>query len=668
MNYISKNAHIFIPPILFIILALFKINNFCITGDEWYSIECAEKLGRSFIAIPYFSLLKVVIITFGINAFALRFVSIIFGLCAVITLYFIGKVLKDARLGFLLSILGAMSGFLISHSQEIRYYSMFAFFSCLSLLSFFCVLQYKTKKVFYVWFIINLIIPFFHPNTTLLFIGEIFYLLFVYKRRYFLYGSIVTAFLILAIALLNLLKVNLLLGVFKFGYTGSIFTTTEAAGMHLFRLAKPLFAIYNFIFGPNVSPYNFSIVIPTIAVLSIIFITGVKYKTSDGKIFLSQLIFLFVAPLFFLYCIAEPLSPKEASSLGPKHAAFAFPVWITLLGALLHSLKKSIYKNTFLSCILLSNLFILNEYFHPAYSSLAGRYTDFKKPALFLEKYDLNRTLFIIDGRSRKSFEFYNHKFLKGKPIVDPWEFENFDSSQLKKYDKVIVVSNDYRAYGDVKKVDKIFTNMLSKINMDYFLEEGFVQYPFFFYIFLNKKDIRAVQRSELPPPAEFFGFEYADLQLPIKIYGQEISGSFLIKKDKELTLQIGQADLEYSSLTLICNLEDSSQAAGDYKIGQISVSYHDGAIEYVDLIKGINIFDASAVYNREPVKNDLIAYSWVKYPMLTHEHYYPGIWSQYTAHLYKFPIALINKRIKEVRINYTDDRGGLRLWADILT
>ncbi|MDD5195668.1 MAG: hypothetical protein PHQ96_08375 [Candidatus Omnitrophica bacterium] len=663
MSRIMKIMYFFLPPIIFLALTFFKLNTLSIYGDEWYSIECAQNLGRSFIALPYFLLLKIIITFFGISGL-LRLISIFFGLLTVVTLYFLGKIIMDSRLGFIFSILGATSAFLITQCQEIRYYCILALFSSLSLLSFFYYLRYYKKKFLYLWLAVNIAIFLSHPNVLLLFLGEILYILYFYNRKYFWKFAFITSIGLIAIILLCSLKINALSLIFKFTYTGINFTDLRPRGFGFSALIKPFFAIFNFIFGPSVSPYNFFLIVPTTILYFILFVLGIRSKLNDGKYLFHYAIFLFPIPLLLLYFYAEPLSPPEATLLGPKHAMFVFPVWITIIGLGLYSLKRPLYKSIFFGLILVINFFILKELYYSNFSYYSEkRFVDFKKSSRILKNEELDGALFIIDGRSYDSFAFYNRNILNNKPLMRLWDLDARDAEALKDYRKIIFVCNDFHAYGITGNIDEMYSGALSKINKYYFLKKGYVDYPFFFYIFVNKN------YTQLPnailSASEFHSFEYADLTLPIKVLGREILSSFLVKKGKQLSLETFPKlpDNEKFLIFISC-LEDSDLIKDGAKVGEISIFYQDGTMNNVDLIKGTNVFDAFATYYKDKIDKNSIAYSWIKYPLMTSKRFYPSIWFQHKAFLYKFAIPLENKIIERTVIKYFPSEGGLRIWS----
>jgi uncharacterized membrane protein len=82
----------------------------------------------------------------GESEFAVRFVSLFFGLLSVPTIYKLGKALGDSRLGLLAAFMAAISPFWVYFSQETRMYTTATFFS-LSAVHFFARLLRSHRKL-----------------------------------------------------------------------------------------------------------------------------------------------------------------------------------------------------------------------------------------------------------------------------------------------------------------------------------------------------------------------------------------------------------------------------------------------------------------------------------------------------------------------------------------
>ena len=110
----------------------------------------------------YFKLLKYWTALFGNSAFALRFLSLIFGVLAVLAIYKVGELLFDRETGLLSALLAGLSPFQIQYSQEVKYYSLLML---LTLLSFYYLLrQFSRARLsdFILYFLCNAALLYIH--------------------------------------------------------------------------------------------------------------------------------------------------------------------------------------------------------------------------------------------------------------------------------------------------------------------------------------------------------------------------------------------------------------------------------------------------------------------------------------------------------------------------
>src|SRR3989338_6308787 len=80
----------------------------------------------------YFIILHYWILLFGNSEFATRFLSLIFGFCALFMIYKLGSLIFDEEVGIFASLLLTLSIFHIYYSQEVRMYSLLALLTLVS--------------------------------------------------------------------------------------------------------------------------------------------------------------------------------------------------------------------------------------------------------------------------------------------------------------------------------------------------------------------------------------------------------------------------------------------------------------------------------------------------------------------------------------------------------
>jgi len=95
------------------------------------------------LIIPHFFL------QFGNNDFIARLPSVIFGILSIVLIYTVAKSLFGIKEGLISALLLSISPFHIWYSQEARMYSLFVFFSLLSILFFYKGIVDNEKKMWY---------------------------------------------------------------------------------------------------------------------------------------------------------------------------------------------------------------------------------------------------------------------------------------------------------------------------------------------------------------------------------------------------------------------------------------------------------------------------------------------------------------------------------------
>lgn len=135
----------------------------------------------------YFIYLHLWINAFDSSDIVLRLASVFWGVLTIPAFYFLGKIYKSEKLGYILAVIGCLSPIMIYYSQEVRFYSMLMFFSTLSVIFFLKLLEEPSKIKFILFGSSNLIILYTY-TMGIVFVGiEMVILLFhfyVYKKEY----------------------------------------------------------------------------------------------------------------------------------------------------------------------------------------------------------------------------------------------------------------------------------------------------------------------------------------------------------------------------------------------------------------------------------------------------------------------------------------------------
>lgn len=174
-----------------LILRIYDLGTESLWYDEIESIDQATRdlpvLFSNFHVSPlYFLLLKYWMGIFGISEFALRFLSVIFGMGSIFLIYKIAKILFNKKVGLFSSLILAASPFHLFYSQEIRHYSLFLFLALLSMLFFLKIIKtensHNIKAYIYYAAATALLLYANHWSIFLLFVQNLFF--FSQKMRH----------------------------------------------------------------------------------------------------------------------------------------------------------------------------------------------------------------------------------------------------------------------------------------------------------------------------------------------------------------------------------------------------------------------------------------------------------------------------------------------------
>ncbi|MDD4215420.1 MAG: glycosyltransferase family 39 protein, partial [Bacteroidales bacterium] len=176
-----------------------------IANDEPFSIFYAQMDVRSIFKMLatennpalHFVLLHYWIKIFGLGAFSVRFISLLFSSLTVVVIFLTGKKFFSAYTGLFSSLIYTASYFHIYFSHEARVYPIFVFFTSLSLFLFMSIIDKPEKKKNYIWlFITNALLIYSHYFGFFVIVTEIFCVFIIPQSRKIL---IRFAFVILAL-------------------------------------------------------------------------------------------------------------------------------------------------------------------------------------------------------------------------------------------------------------------------------------------------------------------------------------------------------------------------------------------------------------------------------------------------------------------------------------
>lgn len=172
---VSKNLFIcFILgiAILGIFLRFYKVNEQIIGDDEWHAINVASSTSFQYILTHYHSAdhcipltlyYKILLKTIGLNELGLHSLQLILGFTMLILFPFIVKSVFKEKTSIIFSVFIAISPFLIYYSRYARPYIFIAFFSFISIFSFYFWIS-KKKLIYALIYIAGAVLtPYFNP-------------------------------------------------------------------------------------------------------------------------------------------------------------------------------------------------------------------------------------------------------------------------------------------------------------------------------------------------------------------------------------------------------------------------------------------------------------------------------------------------------------------------
>lgn len=332
-------------------------------NDEYVSWAIASiPLGKKFLSeilaqchMPfYYFYLKFFIHFFGNSDLMLRLTSVIAGIFSIWSMYFVGKELKDSKLGILCASFTALSSFLIYFSQEVRFYQLLFLFSALMLIYTLKLLKAPDKKSFILYLISSFLVIFTHTiGFVFVFFNSLFLSFWLIKENEKMKKTILITWssLILIFLALTPLTYKLINGHplsqwwdnFTLSSIGFLFTDYFSP-----VLTNIVSAPDNFFYDPSLNFAIFALIPSIIAIVGII--KALQNKNSVPR-------FLFpVALLYLLVLIVFSISGKLVFMT--KYSIEIYPILILLACTGLLEFKKAIrYILIFVFCFL--NLFYI---------------------------------------------------------------------------------------------------------------------------------------------------------------------------------------------------------------------------------------------------------------------------------------------------------------------
>jgi hypothetical protein len=257
--------------------------------------------------------MKFILGIFGYNIETTRLVSIIFGSSSLFLVFYLSKILTNFKYSLITTIIASLNLFLIWQSSEIRPHSFVVFFSLLSLIYFFKILDkdfLTNKKNYFFYLITSLILLSSWPFTLIIYFAKVIYLIqkfFIHQKK----NKSVFFFFILILIFYVYLNIDYLI-------------YHLSRDEHYTKLYSSFFYSYHFrsFFG---SISLGAIFLVTFGILLIINLKKIIFKSTKDN-----LLIIIILSSYFLTIMYSVIG---ASVISPKYIIFILPliiIWITL--------------------------------------------------------------------------------------------------------------------------------------------------------------------------------------------------------------------------------------------------------------------------------------------------------------------------------------------------
>ncbi|MDD5236991.1 MAG: glycosyltransferase family 39 protein, partial [Candidatus Omnitrophica bacterium] len=351
-------------------LRLYQIGQKSFWYDEACSISFAcRKLSLGifsdhYIMRPlYFIFLNIWSHLFGINEVITRLPSAIFGVLAVVAVYFLAKELFDHKTANIASFLMAISYYQIAWSQEVRYYSLFLLMCLLSNLYYFRLIKLSDGKHCFAYLLTTIMAIFTLPIAIIMPVIQLgHYCIFArgaIGRKIWLVNIFIAAVILILAGLGSAVKGNILEDMllapsFKLSIQNilKLLNTFNNGGGNIAQGA-----LSNYM-GQNAIYYLF------LNIIFYFFYLGGIFKEIGAKSTFKNILFLLAwqwipfLGLSFLYFFGFHL-------LVMRYFIFTMPAYYIIVARGITHLKSRLLIIPLLICILLLNIPSLAAYYHP---------------------------------------------------------------------------------------------------------------------------------------------------------------------------------------------------------------------------------------------------------------------------------------------------------------
>lgn len=314
---------------------LYQLDAKSLWVDELFSVRMAHSdfgsilsdVVRDFHPPLYFLLLRIWVIFAGDSDFAVRFLSVIWGLLSLPLVYRLGTAIVHTKLGLLTTCLLAASPFFVLFSRMARYYSMAMFLGLASCLLFIEFLKRGTRRtlLIYILFSTSALYTFYLTAPSLA--AQAAYLLL--GRR--THASRAKAWFLSQLVLLVLFSPWLVIMTQQMGRADQMLEADFARGLLTYTL-KLGYPLYSFSLGETIFPWH-PLAVAGMGVFLFLLLSGSAYLKQKGQ--LAALLFIII-PLVVTVLTVTHVSTGTPFLNVPSRTIFAAPFfYLVVAGGLL---------------------------------------------------------------------------------------------------------------------------------------------------------------------------------------------------------------------------------------------------------------------------------------------------------------------------------------------
>lgn len=588
-------------------------------GDEWYTYSMS-----SFMALPNTLLISLSRTVYGAvsvhNYLYYRQIGLFWGVVSLFFLFWIAfkKGGSAGRVALFQYIFIVLSSFVLFQEQYFRYYG---FYLLCSLLVFYLVWMTNeqftsSRKYLYPLLLIS---PFLFLFLTWQLAWYILLEEFLRRSRKTKIILVITT-TIVAIPLVMVWK-PLMLFSLKHIMVDFDSSLLQLRGFGISQLLKPVYAVFQFIFGYDMEPTESFLVIGLFGIIAIGFIYRLYTLRSENPRLLKIILLAGIIPFLSMFWVLEPLTLPGATQFESKHGIFFLPVFLVAYVPVRARWKKSVLSYLFLTVILISAVWGTVRNFYRSWA-------DWGKVVEMAVDVQEKGGIVVVDGRAEKDFRFYGNGKIDGGKVLNVYEIAG-KQDKIQSAPSILLVTCDWKSYQllsveqnwntgtDTKDRFNAVSDVFEALRKsDKVCTGSYGLYPLFSFKYESGQN----RGSVAEPKPGFFILPYRDVQLPICKDGVVVHGwEELSAGDVFAAGNTASGDLEFYYF-IRCKRPVPERTV----IGNIRSSK-----DSLDLVLGPRGNDVySSMYCR-PLKDAETYYRWHKRPVVTQSLRYPGsFWS----------------------------------------